>query len=93
MDFPLTLDKKYLKYIDYLLQKQELANRTPSEVTALDGLKLMASFLFSIRSIQKGYKDYSSLQAKLDDCASRGESIVITIDSVNFTLSLRSRSG
>jgi len=49
--------------------------------------------LFSIRSIQKGYKDYSSLQAKLDDCASRGESIVITIDSVNFTLSLRSRSG
>lgn len=92
MDFPLTLDKKYLGYVDYLLRKQELAKIASAEVTAFDGFKLMAKYLVSFRSIQKGYKNHGCLEAKLDECTSRGEFVALNVDSANLTLSIRSAS-
>jgi hypothetical protein len=89
VDFPLTLDKEYLGFVDYLLLKQEMSQESPFEGSALDGMRLIAKFLISFRSIQKGYKDYRPLEAKLREHAPIGDSIVLRHDGDRFTVSVR----
>lgn len=89
VDLPLTLDKKYLGFVDYLLLKQEISQKSSFEVSAFDGLRLIAKFFGSFWSIQKGYRNYRALEAKLREHTSAGASIVLAPHDGGFTVSFR----
>jgi hypothetical protein len=89
VDFPLTLDKKYLGFVDYLLLKQEMLKKSSFEVSAFDGIRLTAKFFGSFWSIQKGYRDYRALEEELREHTSTGASIVLSHHEAGFTVNVR----
>lgn len=89
MDFPLTLDKKYLGFVDYLLLKQEMLKKSSFEVSAFDSMRLTAKFFGSFWSNQKDYRDYRALEEKLREHTSMGASIVLSHHEAGFTVNVR----
>ena len=89
VEFPLTLEKKYLGFVDYLLLKQELSQKSPFEGNALGGMRLITKFFVSFWSIRQGYKDYRALEDKIREHASMGYTIVLAHDANGFTVGVR----
>ena len=89
IELPLAIGKEYRGYVEYLLLKAELADRSLVEVTAWDGMLLTASLLVRLRSVWKGYHNYRSLEEVLLVHVTKGNEIVLGEKENGLVLSVR----